>query len=51
MLDYENALICKEVFSKKAIATTSNKMVVFFLIKLRNDPMGLKLYYVITLYV
>ena len=26
MLNYENALICKEMFSKKAIAETSNKI-------------------------
>ena len=29
---YENALICKEVFLEKAIAKTSNKMMVFLLI-------------------
>ena len=42
MYNYENALIGKEVFLKKAIAETSNKMVVFFLINLSNDTMGLK---------
>ena len=34
MLNHENALICKEVFLKKAIAETSNHIVVFFLINL-----------------
>ena len=32
MLNYENALICKEVFLTKAVAETSNKMVVLFLV-------------------
>ena len=34
MLNYDNALLYKEVILKNAIAETSNKMVVFFLINL-----------------
>ena len=49
-ITYENASICKEVFLKKTIAETSNKMVLFFLIDLWNDTMGLKFYYVICDY-
>ena len=44
-------LIYKELFFKKAIAKTSNKIVVFFLINLWNDTIGLKFYYVTTLYI
>ena len=51
MLNYKNTLIGKEVILKKAIAKTSNKMVVLFLINLWNDTMGLKFYYMITLYI
>ena len=50
MYNYENALIGKEKFLKKTIAETSNKTVVFFLINLSSDTMGLKFYCVITLY-
>ena len=31
-------LICKEVFLKQAIDKTSNKLVIFFLINLPNEP-------------
>ena len=34
------------MFLKKAVAQTSNKMVIFFLINLWNDTTGLKFYYV-----
>ena len=34
ILIFENALICKEVFLKKAVAEVWNKMVIFFLINL-----------------
>ena len=38
-VNYENALICKEVFLKKAIAKRSNKTVVFNLFNLWIDAM------------
>ena len=49
MLNYENALIYEKVFLKKAVAETSTKMVVLFLINFWNDIMGLKFQYVISL--
>ena len=46
MLNYENRLICKEVFLKNAIAETLNKMVVFFLINFEMN-----IYYIYILYI
>ena len=39
MRNYENALICKEVFLKKVIAETSKKMM-FFLFTFEMTPWG-----------